>query len=136
MRGKLFWASAAMAAMVLAGCGGEKAVGTATGGGDITAETGTAGDGEAGRVTIKANGASVTIEPLGKASSFLNIQSDRMGHAAIRSGTCENLRKILVDLGEFSTLLASEVKIAFEELTGGGHALTIGDSFCVELKPT
>jgi len=85
------------------------------------------------RVTIEANATTVTIERLGGAS-FLNLQTDRAGHAAIRTGTCGSRGKVAFDLGEFSTFLASEVAIDFDELTGGSYVLTIDDVFCVELQ--
>jgi len=137
MSGKLrVWALGAMAAVILEGCGGGEAVGTAPE--DRTsAKTEAPGDGggAAGedRVTIEANGTTVTIERLGGAS-FLNLQTGRAGHAAIRTGTCGSRGEVVSDLGEFSTLLASEVAIDFDELTGGSYVLMIDDSFCVELQ--
>lgn len=128
--------SGVIAIFVLAGCGGGEGAGTAPGGPGVPTATDVPADNETeigGALTIEAEGTTVTIEPLGGAS-FLDIRSDRAGRAALRTGTCESPGDVVVDFGEFSEFLASEVDVKFEELTGGRHVLTI-DSFCVELEP-
>jgi hypothetical protein len=117
----------AVVAMALWGCGGGEEVATAPG------ETG-GNDAPTPVVTIERDGTTVTLEPLDEAS-LLTIESNRGGVAAIRSGTCESQGEVVVDLGEVGISLLSEVDIPFEELTGGGHVLVIGDSFCVKLQP-
>jgi hypothetical protein len=125
------WALGTLAAIVLAGCGGGEGTGTAA-----EPELGGGGDAEApASVTIQEGGVTVTIDDLDTVS-FITIESDRApGPAAIRTGSCESVGEVVVDLGAISNLLSAEVQVKFEELTGGGHVLTIGDSFCVELQP-
>ena len=140
LRGKLrIWSLGAMAAILLAGCGGGEGAGTAPGDSGITTDTEALTDddaaGSADRFTIEAEGLTVTIEALGEAS-FLTLESTGAGGpAAIRTGTCASPGEVVADIGEVSTLLASQVEIKFEELTGGDHVLTVGDSSCVELQP-
>ena len=138
-RGLRILAIGAITAFALAGCGGGDEAGTVTDADTLTTQTETSGDGEpesAGSVTIEADATTVTIERLDEATSFLNLQSELAGRAAIRTGTCASPGDVVADLGEFSSLLATEVKVEFAELTGGGHVLTIDDSLCVNLQPS
>jgi hypothetical protein len=117
-------------AIMLTGCGGgADQSGTTPEDVDATTEAATSG----GPVTVVADGTTVRVEASGEAS-FLTVESDRAGHAAIRTGTCASPGDVVVDLGEFSMVLASEVGVEFADLTGGSHVLTI-DSFCVGLQP-
>ena len=135
----------ATAVIVLAGCMGDEGARTVSDGNGITTQAeapGAAGPANAARrVTIDHDGTTVTIEPLRDVSfhsnegSFLTIQGEVGGRAAIRTGECGNPGQAVVGLGTFYGLLASTVDIKLDELTGGGHALTIDDSFCVKLQP-
>lgn len=139
MRKRLrIWAPGAMAIVALAGCGGGGEEGTAPNGTWTTTEAQATGGGSErkspDRVTIEADGTTVTIKGLGEVS-FLTIESNRTGRAAIRIGTCETLGKVVMEVGKVTGLLASELNIKLDELIAGGHVLTIGDSFCVALQP-
>lgn len=126
-------ALAAAAATTLAGCmgGGEEETRTQS-------EAQTRAN-ASGHVTLKQQQTTLTIESLRDVSfpsgvgSFLTIQGEVGGEAAIHRGSCGDLGNAVVDLGDFYGLLASTVNIKFDALTERNYSFTVDDSYCADL---
>ena len=126
-------ALAAAAAITLAGCMGGDEKETRT-----QPETQTTAN-ASGHLTLTQQQTTLKIESLRDVSfpsgvgSFLTIQGEVGGQAAIHRGSCADPGEAVVELGRFYGLLASTVNIKFDALTGGDSNFTVDDSYCADL---